>query len=81
MYVRAAAEHDLDVTRSVYIGDRWRDVKPGLDLGGLGVLVPGPDTSDDDIALARAEAQVVPALRDAVDLFLASLHPERAHAR
>lgn len=81
MYLRAAADHDLDVTRSVYIGDRWRDVKPGLDLGGLGVLVPCPDTSDDDIALARTHAHVVPALRDAVDLFLASLDAERARAR
>ncbi len=81
MYLRAAAEHDLDVTRSVYIGDRWRDVKPGLELGGFGVLVPCPDTSDDDIALARAQAHVVPALRDAVDLFLASLDAEGARAR
>jgi len=81
MYQRAAAAHDLDVTRSVYIGDRWRDVKPGLDLGGLGVLVPGPDTSDDEIGLARAHAHVVPALRDAVDLFLATLDAEGARAR
>jgi D-glycero-D-manno-heptose 1,7-bisphosphate phosphatase len=81
MYRRAAADHDLDVTRSVYIGDRWRDVKPGLDLGGLGVLVPGPDTSDDDIARAREQAHVVPALRDAVDLFFASLGGEGARVR
>lgn len=81
MYRRAAADHALDVTRSAYIGDRWRDVKPGLDLGGLGVLVPGPDTSDDDIATARTQAHVVPTLRDAVDLFLASLDAERPRAR
>jgi hypothetical protein len=56
----------------VYIGDRWRDVKPGVELGGLGVLVPGPDTPDDDIAQARAHAHVVPALHDAVSLFLAT---------
>ena len=81
MYQRAAAEHGLDVTRSVFIGDRWRDVQPGLDLGGLGVLVPGPETSDHDLAQARARAHVVPALRDAVDLFLASLDAEGARAR
>lgn len=81
MYRRAAADHDLDVTRSVYIGDRWRDVKPGLELGGLGVLVPSADTSDGDIALAREQAHVVPALRDAVDLFFATLDAEGARVR
>jgi len=81
MYRRAAADHNLDVAQSVYIGDRWRDVKPGLDLGGLGVLVPGPDTSDDDITRARTEAHVVPALRDAIDLFFASLDTGGARAR
>lgn len=73
MYRRAAAEHGLDLARSVYIGDRWRDVKPGLDLGGLGVLVPGPDTPDDDVAQARTHAHVVPALHDAVSLHFAAL--------
>jgi D-glycero-D-manno-heptose 1,7-bisphosphate phosphatase len=81
MYRRAAADHDLDVTRSVFIGDRWRDVKPGLDLGGLGVLVPGPDTSDDDIELARTHAHVVPELRDAMALYFAFLDAGSAHAR
>jgi D-glycero-D-manno-heptose 1,7-bisphosphate phosphatase len=81
MYVRAADDHDLDVTRSVFIGDRWRDVKPGLDLGGLGVLVPGPDTSDDDIELARTHAHVVPELRDAMALYFAFLDAGSAHAR
>lgn len=81
MYVRAAADHDLDVTRSVYIGDRWRDVKPGLELGGVGVLVPSPDTSDDDIAQARAHAHVVPALHDAIALFFATLDADHAPRR
>ncbi len=73
MYTRAAAEHGLDLSRSAYIGDRWRDVQPALTTGGVGVLVPGNGTRDDDIASARANAYVVPSLADAIDLFFASL--------
>ncbi len=75
MYRRAAAEHGLDLARSVYIGDRWSDVQPALVTGGLGVLVPGPQTHHDDVQRARAEAHVVPALGDAMQLFLSTLHP------
>jgi D-glycero-D-manno-heptose 1,7-bisphosphate phosphatase len=39
MYRRAAAELDLDLTASVYIGDRLRDVLPALELGGSGILL------------------------------------------
>lgn len=39
LFLRAAAEHDLDPNRSVYVGDRLRDVQPGLELGGTAVLV------------------------------------------
>ena len=80
LYRQAAAEHTLDLARSVYIGDRWRDVAPGLALGGLGVLVPGPGTPDADIASARAAAHVVPALDDAVSLHFAHLDAGAARA-
>ena len=39
MFEDAAANHDLDLAGSVYIGDRLRDVTPGLELGGAAVLV------------------------------------------
>lgn len=39
LFRRAAREHGLDLSRSVYIGDRLRDVLPGVQLGGLPVLV------------------------------------------
>lgn len=39
LFERAAAEHQLDLSRSVYIGDRVRDVEPGLRLGGRAILV------------------------------------------
>lgn len=39
LFTRAAREHDLDLRRSVYIGDRLRDIEPGLELRGLAILV------------------------------------------
>lgn len=73
MYRRAALEHNLDLSRSAYIGDRWRDVQPAIETGGLGVLVPSADTSQEDQQLARANAYVMPSLGDAVSHFLATL--------
>jgi D-glycero-D-manno-heptose 1,7-bisphosphate phosphatase len=39
LFLRASAEHDLDPARSVFVGDRLRDVMPGVELGGRAVLV------------------------------------------
>lgn len=39
LFERAARELGLDLAASVYIGDRLRDVEPGLRLGGRAVLV------------------------------------------
>jgi D-glycero-D-manno-heptose 1,7-bisphosphate phosphatase len=39
MYREAAARLDLDLARSLYIGDRVKDVLPALDAGGRGFLV------------------------------------------
>jgi len=39
LYEQAAREHGLDLGRSVYIGDRLRDVEAAARFGGLGILV------------------------------------------
>lgn len=39
MYRRAAADLGLDLSRSVYVGDKVTDVEPGLALGGRSLLV------------------------------------------
>jgi D-glycero-D-manno-heptose 1,7-bisphosphate phosphatase len=39
LFRRAARELGLDPGRSVYVGDRVRDVLPALELGGTGLLV------------------------------------------
>ena len=39
LFLRAAAEHGVELARAAFIGDRGRDVIPGVELGGTGVLV------------------------------------------
>lgn len=66
LYRRAAADHGLALDRSAYVGDRWRDVAPGLTLGGRGILVPSPSTPMADRERAEREAEVVLELGAAV---------------
>lgn len=70
MYRDAVAELELDPTRSLFVGDRWRDVGPGLELGGFALLVPSEATPRADLERAAREAHVVPTLGDAVDQYL-----------
>lgn len=74
MYRDAAAQFDIDLTRSAYIGDRWRDVQPALATGGFGVLVPGVETAETDVEQARihvsARVRIAASLGDAVDMSL-----------
>ncbi|MEX2182788.1 MAG: HAD family hydrolase [Gemmatimonadaceae bacterium] len=68
LHRRAAEEHDLDLARSVFVGDRWRDVAPAIALGGRRFLVPNANTPDAEIAQARSEAQVLASLGDVAAL-------------
>jgi histidinol-phosphate phosphatase family protein len=73
LFRRAAADHRLDLTESVYVGDRWRDVQPGIVLGGRPMLIV--DESTEPAERARAEAagvETVSSLREAVDRLLTS---------
>lgn len=71
LYRRAAAEHGLALAASFYVGDRWRDVAPGLELGGLVRLVPSGSTPPAELRRAKKHECVSPTLGEAVDWFLA----------
>jgi D-glycero-D-manno-heptose 1,7-bisphosphate phosphatase len=74
MYEQAIAEHALDATRSVFIGDRWRDVAPAAQLGGLGIMLDVNSTPPEDRERARAEAiATASSLSEAVSQFLSTL--------
>jgi D-glycero-D-manno-heptose 1,7-bisphosphate phosphatase len=66
LFRRAAEEHDLDLTRSWFVGDKMRDVTPASALGGRGILIPNDETPLEEIDLARAEYEVADTLDDAV---------------
>ncbi len=53
LFLRAARDHGVDLAASVYVGDRLRDVEPGLGLGGTALLVRS--------GYGAAEADRVPA--------------------
>lgn len=72
----AAREHRLDLAASLYVGDRWRDVEPGLVLGGTALLVPSPATPPEERALAEGRRLMAGTLREAVARWLGHA-PER----
>lgn len=61
LFRRAAEAHGLDLSRSVYVGDRVRDVVAATELGGVGVLVR--------TGYGRAESEKAPANIRVVDDF------------
>lgn len=71
MYEQAAADHAIDLARSVYVGDRIRDVEPAAKFGGLGVLVPSRDTPWLDQERAREHFALNTTLDAAVTRVLA----------
>lgn len=79
LYRQAASEHAIDVTRSTFVGDRWRDLAPALELGGRGILISSPSTTDEDLRRAEDEAEVevevVSSLEEAVQRILSPRAP------
>ncbi len=65
MFLRAARDHGLDLTRAIYIGDRVRDVAAAERLGGTGFLVRGPQSEP-----APPFATPVDSVAEAVELIL-----------
>jgi len=76
MHRRAATEHDLDLRRSFYIGDMWRDIAPAVTNDAMGILVPTPETPFRDLARAKDDAVVATTLSAAVDRVL-RMHAQR----
>lgn len=72
MYRQAAAEHDLDLAASWYVGDRLRDIQPAKLFGGHGILVPRDTTPGGDVVAARDGFAISTSLASAVDRILAS---------
>ena len=73
LFRRAAADHGLDLTQSIYVGDRWRDVQPGIVLGGRPMLIVDESTQPSERARAEeAGVETVSSLREAVSRLLST---------
>jgi histidinol-phosphate phosphatase family protein len=78
LFRRAADEHGLTLSASVFIGDRWRDVEPGIALGGRAMLIVDDSTRPDERARAEASnVEIVGSLSEAVERMLGA--PRRRH--
>lgn len=64
LFEQAARDHDIDLARSWYGGDKWRDVEPGRTLGGSAFLIPAPSTPPEELERARALGIVRPSLAE-----------------
>lgn len=69
LYLQAARERGVDLARSLYVGDRLRDVLPGLEFGGESYLIEG--TEPDAVANPPEGVRVVASLAEAAALALA----------
>jgi histidinol phosphatase-like enzyme len=72
LYRQAAAEHDVDLAKSWYVGDRLRDIQPAKTFGGHGILVPRDTTPGVDVVAARDGFAISTSLDAAVDRILSS---------
>lgn len=72
LYERAATQFAIDVRKSLFVGDRFRDVEPGLTLGGFARLVPSGSTPDTDLSRAREHSLVAGSLDEAISAWFSA---------
>lgn len=71
LFRRAQAEIPaVDLSHSLYIGDRMRDLRAGMAFGGDAVLIPNRDTAPAATLEAEEVARVAPSLATALDWYL-----------
>lgn len=70
LYRRAEEDHGIDLGQSLYVGDRFRDIEPGLTFGGFVRLVPSGSSPQEDLDQARERRLVGGSLQEAIDDYL-----------
>jgi histidinol-phosphate phosphatase family protein len=69
MFEDAIRDFDLDPAHVAYVGDRWRDVVASRKLGGSGIMISSPMTTDEDRRKAQEDGiGTAPSLQVAVDM-------------
>jgi len=70
LYRRAAADFGIDLQRSLYVGDRDRDIAPGLEFGGFVRLVSSGSTPENEFNRARERGLISTSLGESIQAFL-----------
>ena len=74
LFRQAASLHAIDLSRSLFAGDKYRDVSPARVFGGTGYLIHSVDTPAADVERAgRDGIAVVDSLLDAARGFLRTM--------
>ena len=73
LYRRAAEQFRIELATSLYVGDRDRDVAPGLSFGGFVRLVPSPSTPEGELERAREQGFLATSLGESVHAYLQQL--------
>ena len=69
LYRRAAEQFGIDLAASLYVGDRDRDIAPGLTFGGFARLVPSPSTPEAELQSARERGLLATSLSECVEAY------------
>ncbi len=64
----AAAEHGIALGESWFIGDRWRDVAPAVELGGRAIMIHEDPLAEEAVAVSRLGVPIRPDLPAAAAL-------------
>ena len=69
MFEDAINDFSLNAANVAYVGDRWRDVVAAKKLGGRGIMISSPMTTDEDRRRAQADGlETAPSITEAVDM-------------
>jgi histidinol-phosphate phosphatase family protein len=69
MFEDAIRDFGLNPDNVAYVGDRWRDVAASTTLGGRGIMISSPETTEEDKKKARDDGiETAPSLGAAVDV-------------
>jgi D-glycero-D-manno-heptose 1,7-bisphosphate phosphatase len=69
LFEDAIRDFKIEPSRAAYLGDRWRDVAASRKLGGRGILIYSPMTTDEDRRKAQEDGcDTAPSLQVAVDM-------------
>ena len=70
LYRQAAEKFGIDLGASLYVGDRDRDIAPGLTFGGFVRLVPSGSTPERELESARARGLIASSLAECIEVYL-----------